>query len=135
MYDTGDITQDGEQDVDEEISIASALKENTKRREDNGEDDFADISVVETRWSARAPVAKSGKHRVRKGRKWTYDAVKGMMAVGLMSFGDEGDGMDCRVVIKSDGSTATGRTVYVMGLKFEEGRRGRHRQINEASII
>jgi hypothetical protein len=29
VYDTGDITQNGEQDVDEEVCIATSLKEDT----------------------------------------------------------------------------------------------------------
>lgn len=31
------VTQDSQQDVDEEISIAAALEEDTQRREDDGE--------------------------------------------------------------------------------------------------
>ena len=42
--DTRDITQDCEQDVDEEIGIAASLEEDTKRREDDGEDDLADVA-------------------------------------------------------------------------------------------
>lgn len=38
------VTKDGQQDVDEEISIAAALEEDTKRREDDGEDDLADVA-------------------------------------------------------------------------------------------
>lgn len=81
MDDTGDITQDGEQDVDEEISIASALEEDTQRWEDNGEDDFADVAgekcIGQLELRYRGERAKSG-----KGRKRTYEAVKGMMADG-----------------------------------------------------
>lgn len=43
--DTGDITQDGEKDVDEEVTSTSTFEENTQRWEDDGNDDFADISV------------------------------------------------------------------------------------------
>lgn len=38
------IPQDGKQNIDQEISPTSALKEDTKRREDDGEDDLADIA-------------------------------------------------------------------------------------------
>lgn len=40
------VTQDGEQDVDEEISIAPALKEYTNGRQNDGKDDLADIAVL-----------------------------------------------------------------------------------------
>lgn len=42
--DTRNVTQDRQQDVDEEISIAAALEEDTQRREDDGEEDLADIA-------------------------------------------------------------------------------------------
>jgi hypothetical protein len=42
--DTREVTQDGEQDVDEEITAASALEEDTDRREDDGKDDLADVA-------------------------------------------------------------------------------------------
>ncbi len=44
MDDTRNVTEDGEQDVDEEISVASSLKEDTQRREHDGNNDFADVS-------------------------------------------------------------------------------------------
>lgn len=65
MDDTGDITQDGEQDVDEEISIASALEEDTQRWEDNGEDDFADVAgekcIGQLELSTEAKERKAGR--------------------------------------------------------------------------
>lgn len=42
---TGNPTQDGQTDVDQEVSAASALQEDTQRRQDDGEDDLADIAV------------------------------------------------------------------------------------------
>jgi len=42
--DAGNVTEDGQQDVDQEISSAAALEENTERREDDGKDDLADIA-------------------------------------------------------------------------------------------
>jgi len=44
--DSGNVSQNGQQDVDEEISTTTALEEDTKRWEDDGEDDFADITVM-----------------------------------------------------------------------------------------
>lgn len=38
-------TEDCEEDVDAEISAASPLKEDSKRREDDGEDDLADVAA------------------------------------------------------------------------------------------
>jgi hypothetical protein len=38
------VTKDGQQDVDEEISVAAALEEDTQRRKDDGKEDFADIA-------------------------------------------------------------------------------------------
>ena len=42
---TGDPTQDGQTDVDQEVSTTSALQEDTQRRQDDGEDDLADITL------------------------------------------------------------------------------------------
>ena len=39
----GNVTQDGEQDVDEEIRVAAALEEDAERGEEDGEDDLADV--------------------------------------------------------------------------------------------
>jgi hypothetical protein len=43
--DTRDVTQDGEQDVDEQIGTASALEEDTQRWQENGKDDLADVAA------------------------------------------------------------------------------------------
>lgn len=45
--DTGNVTQDGEEDVDAEVSTASALQEDTHRRQDDGEDDLEDVGTGE----------------------------------------------------------------------------------------
>lgn len=42
--DTGQPTKDGQTDVDQEISTTSALQEDTQRRQDDGEDDLADVT-------------------------------------------------------------------------------------------
>jgi hypothetical protein len=41
------VTQDGQQDVDEEVGIASTLEEHTQRRQEDGEDDLEDVAVSE----------------------------------------------------------------------------------------
>jgi len=43
VYDSRDVTQNCEQDVYEEVSAAAALKEDTERREKDGQDDLADV--------------------------------------------------------------------------------------------
>ena len=45
MDDTRNVTQYRQEDVDEEVGIASALEENTEGWEENREDDLADIAV------------------------------------------------------------------------------------------
>ena len=45
MNDARDVAQDRQQDVDQEVSTTSALKEDTKRWEDDGENDLADIAI------------------------------------------------------------------------------------------
>lgn len=45
VNDTRDVAQDRQEDVDEEIGIATALEEDTKRWEDDGENDLADIAI------------------------------------------------------------------------------------------
>jgi len=42
--DTGNVTQDGEENVDAEVGTAAALKEDTDGREDDGKDDLADVA-------------------------------------------------------------------------------------------
>lgn len=45
MDDARDVTKDGQQDVDEQISSASALKENTDRWNNDRNDDLDDVAV------------------------------------------------------------------------------------------
>lgn len=44
MDDTGNVTQDGQADVDQQVHTASSLQENTQGRKNDGEDDLANIS-------------------------------------------------------------------------------------------
>lgn len=48
MDDAGNVAEDGEEDVDQDVSTASALEEDTKRWEDNSEDDLADVACGES---------------------------------------------------------------------------------------
>lgn len=52
MDDSGNVTKDGQQDVDEEVGIASTLEEDTKRREDDGEDDLDDVAAGKSQLGA-----------------------------------------------------------------------------------
>lgn len=45
VNDTRDVAQDRQENVDEEIGIATALEEDTKGWEDDGENDLADIAI------------------------------------------------------------------------------------------
>lgn len=53
--DTWDVTEDSQQNVDEEVSAAATLEEDTEWWEDDSENDLADISegvlAVFLRWS------------------------------------------------------------------------------------
>lgn len=42
----GDVTQDGEKDVNEQIRTAAALEEDSQRWQEDGEDDFENIAVI-----------------------------------------------------------------------------------------
>ena len=42
--DTRNVAQDREQNVDEEVCIATSLEEDTERREDDGKNDLADVA-------------------------------------------------------------------------------------------
>jgi hypothetical protein len=82
--DTRDITQNRQQDVDEEIGIATSLEEDTKGWEDDGKDDLADVAVVGPCVSKRRCARKMTEAFEFK----TYDAVKGMVAFIDVSVGD-----------------------------------------------
>ncbi len=49
MDDTRNVTQYCQKDVDKEVGIASALEEDTEGREDDSEDDLADVATVMAR--------------------------------------------------------------------------------------
>jgi len=45
--DTRNVTQDGQQDIDQEIRSATTLKEDTKRWDEDGKEDLDDIAGCE----------------------------------------------------------------------------------------
>lgn len=46
MYDTRDVTQYCEEDIDQKVGIATALEEDTNWRQEDGENDFANVTVT-----------------------------------------------------------------------------------------
>jgi hypothetical protein len=65
-------TQDGQTDVDEEVSTTSSLKEDSKRGEDEGEDKLADVAIPE-------PLVKRAVEAQRGYSRGTHEAVKGIV--------------------------------------------------------
>ena len=49
MDNTRDVAQYRQKDVDEEVGIATSLKEHAKRWKDDGEDDLADVAILQLR--------------------------------------------------------------------------------------
>ena len=68
---TGNVTQDREEDVDEEVSAAAALEEDTNGREEDGEDDFDDVAAKTLSVFRCAQRREMGN---------AYEPVKGMVA-------------------------------------------------------
>ena len=46
MDDTWDVAEDGEQDVYEQVTAAATLKEDADRWQEDGDDDFADVTKM-----------------------------------------------------------------------------------------
>lgn len=44
VNDTRNVTQNGQTDVNQQVSTTSALQEDTQRRQDDGKDDLADVT-------------------------------------------------------------------------------------------
>lgn len=47
MNDTWNVAQYGEKDVDQEVGIAATFEEDAQRWQDDGEDDFANVTVID----------------------------------------------------------------------------------------
>lgn len=65
--DTRDVTQNGQTDVDEQVSVASSLQEDTQWRQDDGKDDLADVAVEST-LASRSHITIATGHRERRVR-------------------------------------------------------------------
>lgn len=48
MNDSGNVTKNGQQNVDQEISTTSALQEDSQRGQNDGKDNLADITSRES---------------------------------------------------------------------------------------
>lgn len=60
VNDTGNPTQDGQTDVDQEIRAAATLQEDTQRGQDDGEDDLANVTRKRISVSNQACIVKPG---------------------------------------------------------------------------
>jgi hypothetical protein len=93
--DSGNVTKDGQQDVDEEVGTATALKEDTKRREEDGNDDLDDVAAreVSTRVDVRVPRSYSrrpggrGRDGETTGRRDSRSGERHAGGVGLKVLG------------------------------------------------
>lgn len=93
MNDAWDPTKDGEEDVDQKITTASTLEEDTQRWEEEGKDDLADVAagngalvlmpVCQCLPAAPRLRANNVQQLGGAGRdKKTYEAVKGILSDG-----------------------------------------------------
>ena len=57
--DTGNVAQDREQDVDEEVCATTTLEEDSERWEKDGEDDFDDITGCSVSFSVPVAIARA----------------------------------------------------------------------------
>lgn len=72
------VTQNRQQDIDEEVGIASTLEKDTKRRQDDSEDDLDDVTIHRLAMRNKGPKTTS--------RTVAYLAVKGMMTALELRF-------------------------------------------------
>jgi len=81
----GNVTQDGEENIDQEVAVAAALKEHSERGEEDGEDDLDDVAV-DLVLAFLSSLVLGGKapneiNSSRNRRERTHLPVKGMAAV------------------------------------------------------
>lgn len=48
MNNTRDITKYSEENIDQEVGVAATFEKDTKRRDEDGEDDLADVTISRT---------------------------------------------------------------------------------------
>jgi hypothetical protein len=83
MDDTWDVTEDREQNVDEQVAAAATLKEDTDGWQENGNDDFADVTKMEplSVWVRHDRGIAGMLTATPNSGSLTYDAVKGIVMV------------------------------------------------------
>lgn len=83
MDDTGNVTKDGKEDVDQEICAAATLKEHTKRREDDGKNNLDDVAedCISYDSSPSLAGAPRGSAGVSCAEGKTHDPVKAILKV------------------------------------------------------
>lgn len=80
--DTRDVTQNGQQNVDEEVGTKASLEEDAERRENDGKNDLADV--------ARMPVSASSSRLPRSRRAVSADPTEKDSRCGERHFEDFG---------------------------------------------
>lgn len=60
MNDPWNVAQYCEKNVDQEVGIAATFEEDAKRWQDNGEDDFANVAVIDKRSACVTAIRKAG---------------------------------------------------------------------------
>ncbi|EFE31378.1 uncharacterized protein ARB_01774 [Trichophyton benhamiae CBS 112371] len=78
MDDTRDVSEDGQTDIDQEISTAASLEEDTDWREDDSKDDLADVAVEAEEVSRRLKLEKAkqrGEQRLTKREQETQNLM------------------------------------------------------------
>lgn len=48
MNDAGDVAQDRQEDIDQQVGAAATLEEHTERRKDDGKNDLANVACLES---------------------------------------------------------------------------------------
>ena len=93
MNDAWNPAEDGEQDVDQEITTDTTLEEYTQRWEDEGKDYLADIAAEFALAVLRLSYQLAGRIEEKQRRddrddSSTYDAVKGILMELCLETGD-----------------------------------------------
>ena len=74
MDDTRDVAQYCQEDVDEEVGIATTLEEDTEGREDDGEDDLANVATFR---ATSVVILMTARRTLRSWEKRTPAEVSG----------------------------------------------------------
>jgi hypothetical protein len=87
MNNAGNVTKNGEEDVDQKITTAATLEEDTQRWEEDGKDDLADVATgqdVSHVGDDASSIGTGPKHCIVakvNAIGETYEAVKGILTV------------------------------------------------------